>query len=122
MRSPCAAAACHSGNWPWSSRSCRPVAPATSRGQLLLRLNTDLLRMQIRDALAERLKAESAVHTLESWADGEEMARARRALSSSQLGLVDTHRKLAETQGLLEQGIVPRIEVDSLEQQLNTQR
>lgn len=93
-----------------------------ARGQLLLRLNTDLLRMQIRDALAERLKVESAVHALESWADGEEMARARRALSSSQLRMADTHRKLTETQGLLEQGIVPRMEVDSLEQQLNTQR
>lgn len=92
-----------------------------AQDQLLLRISPDLLHLQIREALAERLKAESAVQVFESWADGDEMARARRALSSGQLGLADTQRKLAETQALLEQGIVPRMEVDSLTQQLRTQ-
>jgi multidrug efflux pump subunit AcrA (membrane-fusion protein) len=91
------------------------------RGQLLLRISPDLLRMQIRDAMTERLKAQSAVQVLEGWLDGEEMARAKRALSSSQLNLADTRRKLAESQGLLAQGIVPRMEVDALGQQLKTQ-
>jgi HlyD family secretion protein len=91
------------------------------RDQLLLTLNPDLLRMQMRDALAERLKAESAVQALEDWANGEEMVRARRAVSSGQSGLADTRRKLNETQALFAQGIVPHMEVDSLTQQLRTQ-
>lgn len=92
-----------------------------TQGQLLLKLNPDLLYMQIREALAERLKAESAVQALDDWANGDDMARARRAVSSGQLGLADTRRKLAETQALLEQGIVPRMELDSLTQQQQTQ-
>jgi HlyD family secretion protein len=92
-----------------------------ARDQLLLTINPDLLRMQMRDALAERLKAESAVQALEDWANGEEMSRARRAVSSGQSGLADTRRMLAETRGLLAQGIVPRMEVDSLNQQVRTQ-
>lgn len=91
------------------------------QGELLLKIGPDLLHLQIRDSLAERLKAESAVQALDDWANGEEMARARRAVSTSQLSLDDTRRKLAETRTLLEQGIVPRMELDSLTQQLKTQ-
>lgn len=92
-----------------------------SRGQLLLSLAPALLHMQIRDALAERLKAESAVQAFEDWPNGEEMARARRALSTSQMGLADTQRKLTETRELLEQGIVARMEADSLVRQVQIQ-
>jgi multidrug efflux pump subunit AcrA (membrane-fusion protein) len=92
------------------------------KGQRLLLLDTELLQIQLRDALAERLKAQSAVQLLDGWATGEEMARARRALGNAQLSLADTKRKLAETRSLLAEGIVPRMEVDSLAQQVNTQR
>jgi multidrug resistance efflux pump len=92
-----------------------------SQGQLLLTINPDVLHMQMRNALAERLKAESAVRALEDWANSDEMARARRAVSSAQSGAVDSRRKLTETRVLLEQGIVPRMEVDSLTLQLQTQ-
>jgi len=92
------------------------------RGQLLLRLDTAQLQIQLREALAEQLKASSAVQELQGWETGQEMARARRALSSVRLNLADTERKLKETQGLLERGIVPRQEVDALQQQALTQR
>jgi multidrug efflux pump subunit AcrA (membrane-fusion protein) len=92
-----------------------------SPGQLLLSLDPALLHMQIRDALAERLKAESAVQAFEDWPNGEAMARARRALSTSQMALADTQRKLTETRELLEQGIVPRMEADSQVRQLQIQ-
>ncbi|HEY0286982.1 MAG TPA: HlyD family efflux transporter periplasmic adaptor subunit [Pseudomonas sp.] len=95
---------------------------SVARGQKLLRLDPSQLNIQMRDALAERLKARSAVQLLDGWDSGEEMARARRALSTSQMSLADTERKLAETQGLLERGIVARMEVDSLVQQARTQR
>lgn len=92
-----------------------------ARGQLLVKLDTDLLQMQIRESLAERLKAESAVRILAGWGDGEEVVRARRSLNSSQLSLADTRRKLAESEMLLRQGIVPRMEVDNLTQQVKAQ-
>ena len=92
-----------------------------SRGQLLLTINPDVLHMQMRNALAERLKAESAVQALEDWANSDEMARARRAVGSAQSGAADSRRKLTETRVLLEQGIVPRMEVDSLTLQLQAQ-
>ncbi|WP_297831697.1 biotin/lipoyl-binding protein, partial [Pseudomonas sp.] len=92
------------------------------RGQLLLLLDTGLLQIQLRDSLAELLKARRAVQDLQGWASGQEMARARRALSTGQLNLNDTERKLEETSILLERGIVPRMEVDALKQQAHVQR
>jgi multidrug efflux pump subunit AcrA (membrane-fusion protein) len=92
------------------------------RGQLLLRLDTGLLQIQLRDSLAELLKARRAVQDLQGWASGQEMARARRALSTGQLSLSDTERKLEETSALLDRGIVPRMEVDALKQQAHVQR
>ncbi|MDY7561503.1 HlyD family efflux transporter periplasmic adaptor subunit [Pseudomonas sp. 10B1] len=92
------------------------------RGQVLLRLDTTLLQIQLRDALAEQLKARRAVQDLQHWAHGQDMARARRAVSTSQLSLDDTERKLKETRVLLDRGIVPRMEVDALTQQAQTQR
>lgn len=92
------------------------------RDQLLLNLDTELLNIQLRDALAERLKAQSAVQQLDGWANGQDMARARRALRNSQLNLADSERKLKETRTLVERGIVPRMELDALLQQTTTQR
>lgn len=92
------------------------------RGQRLLRLDTGLLQIQLRDARAELLKAERAVQDLQGWNTGQDMVRARRALSNSQLTLNDTERKLKETRLLLERGIVPRMDLDALEQQAQVQR
>jgi HlyD family secretion protein len=102
----------------------RPVAEGqrVERGQLLMRVDTGLLRIQLRDSLAELLKARRAVRDLQGWVHGQEMARARRALSTSQSTLADTERKLHETSVLLERGIVPRMEVDALKQQAQMQR
>lgn len=92
------------------------------RGQILLRLDTVQLEIQLREALASLLKAKRAVYDLAHWAQGQEVARARRAMANVQMNLRDTERKLAETSALLARGIVPRMEVDALEQQANAQR
>ena len=92
------------------------------RGQVLLQLDTAQLDIQLREALAGLLKAKRAVHDLAHWSQGQEVARARRAMTTIQMCLGDTERKLAETSALLARGIVPRMEVDALEQQANTQR
>ncbi|AHF68528.1 hypothetical protein PCH70_33750 [Pseudomonas cichorii JBC1] len=92
------------------------------RGQHLLTLDTAQLDIQLREALAAQLKLQRTVKDMENWAQGEEVARARRALTSAQYGLSDTERKLADTRRLFERGIVARMDVDSLEQQARVQR
>jgi len=92
------------------------------RGQVLLRLDTAQLDIQLREALSGLLKAKRTVHDLAHWPQGQEVARARRAMTAIQMSLGDTERKLTETRALFERGIVPRMEVDALEQQVSTQR
>ncbi|RMQ44916.1 hypothetical protein ALQ04_01428 [Pseudomonas cichorii] len=92
------------------------------RGQRLLTLDTTQLDIQLREALAAQLKLQRTVKDMQNWAQGEEVARARRALTTAQYGLSDTERKLADTRRLFERGIVARMDVDSLEQQARVQR
>lgn len=92
------------------------------RGQVLLRLDTAQLEIQLREALSNLLKAKRTVHDLAHWSQGLEVARVRRSMASIQMNLNDIELKLAETRTLLARGIVPRIEVDALEQQAKAQR
>jgi multidrug efflux pump subunit AcrA (membrane-fusion protein) len=92
------------------------------RGQQLLTIDTTQLDIQLRQALTEKLKAQRVVQEMEHWLEGENVTRARRAVTSSQLNLSDTKAKLADTRSLFERGIVARMEVDSLEQQLRMQQ
>ena len=78
------------------------------RDQLLYTLDTAQLDVQVRQALAELLKAKRAVQDLANWESGQEVGRARR-VATARMGLADTERKLAETRSLLDRGIVPRL-------------
>ncbi|MBT2788945.1 MULTISPECIES: efflux RND transporter periplasmic adaptor subunit [unclassified Halomonas] len=91
-------------------------------GEMLLKLDTTQLDIQLREALAQRLQAQRAFNDLQKWEQGQEVARARRTLSSVRLNLNDTVRRLSESRTLLEKGIVPRMEVESLEQQATIQQ
>lgn len=92
------------------------------RGQTMLTLDTALLDIQLRSALSDTLKARRNVRELEGWANGQEVARAKRTVSTIQFNLSDNERKLKETQALFARGIVPRMELDALEQQRETLR
>lgn len=92
------------------------------QGQPLFSLNTTQLDIQMRQALADLLKAKRTVQDLESWADSLDVGRMRRTQATARMSLADTERKLAESRQLLERGIVPRMEVDALEQQARQQR
>ncbi|WP_189464296.1 HlyD family secretion protein, partial [Vreelandella hamiltonii] len=92
------------------------------KGDALLRLDTTQLDIQLREALAQRLQTQSTLNGLQAWEEGQEVARARRMLSTSRLNLNDTERRLNEIRILLEKGIVPRMEVEALEQQAIIQR
>jgi len=92
------------------------------QGQPLLTLDTTQLDIQLRQALAELIKAKRAVQDMQDWIHGEDVIRARRTLVNAELNLNDTEAKLADTRRLFERGIVPRMEVEALEQQLRLQR
>lgn len=95
---------------------------SVQRGQRLLALDTTQLDIEIRRSLSELLKARQAVQQVQDWEHNEEVARARRALTNSELSLHDTEAKLADTKHLFERGIVARMEVDALAQQLRLQQ
>lgn len=92
------------------------------RGQRLLSLDTTQLDIQLRSALAEQLIARRNVLEVESWSQGQDVARAKRTVYSVQSTLADNERRLAETKVLLDQGIVPRMELEAVEQQVRSQR
>lgn len=91
-------------------------------GQLLIEMDTTDVDMRLREAKAELLKAQAAVQNLRGWEQGVETSRSRRALANARMNLADTNRKLADTRALFQRGIVPRMEVDALEQQSRAQQ
>lgn len=92
------------------------------RGQLLLQFDTTQLEIQLREALAGVLKAKRVVYDLKNWSQSQEVARARRAITNVRMNLNDTERRLTEASALFARGIVPRMEVDALEQQTKSLR
>ncbi|MFE8045723.1 efflux RND transporter periplasmic adaptor subunit [Brenneria goodwinii] len=90
--------------------------------QPLLTLDTGLLDIQLRQALAELLKARRTVQELQHWEQGQEVARARRTLTNARITLANIEASLKDTRTLFERGIIARMEVDALEQQAQAQR
>ncbi|MDR2852005.1 MAG: HlyD family efflux transporter periplasmic adaptor subunit [Burkholderiaceae bacterium] len=91
------------------------------QGQHLLTLDTTQLNIQLREALSELLKAQRADDEMRDWLNSDEVARARRSVSTAEMALKNTRAKLADTRRLFERGIVARMEVDELEQQAQQQ-
>ena len=87
------------------------------RDQLLISLDPGNLEIQLREALAVKLKAARGVQELDKWMQSQEVMRAKRTLTGIQFNLSDAEHKLAETRLLLEKGIVPKMELDTLVQQ-----
>ncbi|KAA5802287.1 HlyD family efflux transporter periplasmic adaptor subunit [Alkalicaulis satelles] len=74
------------------------------------------------EAEAAWLRAEDAMDRIESWSEGAEMRRARRALESADTDLRDAERRLEETAALFERGLVSRNELEGLVQQERSRR
>jgi multidrug efflux pump subunit AcrA (membrane-fusion protein) len=91
-------------------------------GQLLAELDASEL-LQIRnEAEGAYLKAAQSAEQITTWNNGPEVSRARRAASSASLELNAAERAFRETKRLLDRGLVPRNEYDSVTQRLQTQR
>ncbi|MBE5203993.1 HlyD family efflux transporter periplasmic adaptor subunit [Pectobacterium sp. FL60-S17] len=91
------------------------------QGQTLLVLDPGQIEIQLRQAQAELLKAQREVQSLKQWEQSAEVSRARRAVNSAQSTFSNTQANLRDTQALFERGIVARMEVDTLKQQIRTQ-
>lgn len=91
-------------------------------GQMLVEIDASELQQQRNSAESAYLKAKQAAEEMEGWADGPEVARARRALASAERDVQEADRSLSETGALLERGLVPRMEYDGrLQQKLSSE-
>lgn len=93
-----------------------------AEGQELLRMDTREIAVQVREAQSALLKARRTLQDLRDWERGEDMARSVVPLRSGQLGAEQHRAQLRETRELFQRGIVPRNELDDLEQQASQQR
>lgn len=91
------------------------------QGQALLSLDTALLEIKVRDALANKLKMQQAFEVYEAWATGQQMMRARQALRVAELYAGSLELELSQVEELYQKGIVARNERDALKQQHNLQ-
>jgi len=94
---------------------------AVSQGQVLLQLDSTEIRQRRDEAAADFLRNSQAAGDMASWASGQEMSQAKRAVSQAAFDLSDTEHKAVETKALLDRGLVARGEYDSLIQQQRNQ-
>ncbi|KMT52203.1 efflux RND transporter periplasmic adaptor subunit [Pseudomonas fildesensis] len=91
-------------------------------GQTLLTLDSTLIEIQVREALALQLKAQREVQVFNDWHTGAPVARARRAVRAAQTLVSNLGHRLEESSRLYERGIIARNELDDLKQQVQMQR
>ncbi|WP_242685665.1 HlyD family secretion protein [Photorhabdus sp. RW14-46] len=91
-------------------------------GQILVTLDTRKLDIELRQAQVEMIKASSVVDQLHDWENSQEVIRTRRNVENANHMVMELKDNLAKTQALFSRGIVPRMEVETLEQQLRRQR
>lgn len=91
-----------------------------SQGQLLLRLDTTELLNRIQESKVAMLKTAKALHELETWEKGAEVARAQRNSILARQQVEQSERKVQEADNLLRKGIIPRSEYDGLVEQLSS--
>ena len=94
---------------------------AVERGKPLLTMETADLEVNLRDAQGAEIRASQKVAELRDWANGPDMSRARRTVSSGELDLTSLRSKAAQTKMLLAKGIVAADEYTQLTQQVRGQ-
>lgn len=93
-----------------------------SQSDTLLVLDTTQIDIQVREALADLIKAQRSLEDAKNWDRSPDVNRARRTVATAQLAMADIEQKLADTKALFSRGIVPRMELESLEQQEKLRR
>ncbi|MCK4791283.1 MAG: efflux RND transporter periplasmic adaptor subunit [Desulfobacteraceae bacterium] len=88
------------------------------RGQTLFSIGTEDTAVQYRDAQVAYINAVEALHKIENWEKGTEVAKARRSLTCTRLNLESLRQETAETRRLVDMGIVAASEHQSLQDRL----
>ncbi|MDC9595339.1 HlyD family secretion protein [Xenorhabdus anantnagensis] len=86
-------------------------------GQILVTLDTRKLDIELRQAQVEMIKSSSVVDQLHDWENSQEVIRARRNVENANHTIMELKDTLAKTQALFSRGIIPRMEVEALQQQ-----
>ncbi len=94
---------------------------AVQQGDVLLRMDRGEVETRLREARAAEIRARQRVEELRSWANGFEVARARRQVSAAELETSNLRARLQQSQMLLSRGIIPAEEHRNLIQQQRNQ-
>lgn len=89
-----------------------------AKGDLLISMDTRELEVQIREAKAGFIKSQQEFGEVNAWETSPEVSRAKRAMTKARRSLESGKRKLKETLGLFEKGIIPRSEYESAQVEL----
>ncbi len=92
------------------------------KGDLLLRLDISQLEVKLREAQAKYIKARQQYKNLKNWDKNNEVSRAKRAHIKAKNSLAMSVRKLKESTLLLEKGIVPAGEHESVKSAYENQK
>lgn len=90
-------------------------------GQVLLTMDDSEAAIKYREAKAAAIKAHTHYLEVAYWEEGSEVARANRSLIRARMSLEKQRETFAETQRLLDKGIIPATEHDQARQQLANQ-
>ncbi|MBL9215566.1 MAG: GAF domain-containing protein [Opitutaceae bacterium] len=93
-----------------------------AKDQLLARLDTTDVEIELRNAEAAHFRASAELARLEDWERGPEVARANRNLLKARLSFEANERNLKEMEQLFQLGIIAQSSLDSARQQFTTQQ
>lgn len=91
------------------------------KGQLLARIDTTDLEIELRNARIATIKAQNELKRLQEWKSSPEVARAERSLSKAKLSYEASRRNHEELEELARLGIIAASSLQSAEQQLANQ-
>ncbi|MDB5415542.1 MAG: hypothetical protein JWR10_3877 [Rubritepida sp.] len=94
---------------------------AVTRGDVLLRMDRGEVETRLREARAAEIRSRQRVDELRGWAQGFEVARARRGLAGAELETANLRSRVGQSAMLLGRGIIPAEEHRNLLQQQRTQ-
>jgi len=87
------------------------------KGQPLLQLDTSELQVKLREAESQFIKAQQEYDKLRHWENSDEVRSAHREFVRAKMSLDSARAKLSSSQDLLQRGIIPQEEYDSLQEQ-----
>lgn len=94
---------------------------AVQEGERLLVIDDSDLLIALRDARAALIRAEQAYKSVQNWASSPDVIRARLNQERAKTQLEISRRKLEETRLMVQKGIIPRAELDSLQEAFDSQ-